>query len=170
MSLYYPEHRVVPGLHQESVWDYPLRPLATPSERHIKVIFGGVTVAETRRSIRVVQRGIPPTYYFPFEDVRADLLEPGGHSSFCEHKGHAEYFHVRVGERTAKNAAWRYLDSPDEATPSGLVAFYAHLLDTCTVDAQVAHAPEWAWLGGWVTPEVVGPFVTREEAETLWHD
>ena len=38
---------------QESVWDYPRPPKLEDSERRIKVVFGGVTLAYTTRAKRI---------------------------------------------------------------------------------------------------------------------
>jgi uncharacterized protein (DUF427 family) len=40
-------------LGQESVWDCPRPPRLEGSDRHIKVVFGGVTLAYTGRAKRV---------------------------------------------------------------------------------------------------------------------
>ena len=42
--------RTEPGPGQESVWDYPRPPRLEDSERRIKVVFGGVTLAYTTRA------------------------------------------------------------------------------------------------------------------------
>ncbi len=102
-------------------------------------------------------------YYLPLEDVRSELLEPSDHHSFCTVKGQADYWTVRVGVRSARNAAWSYAESPDEVTPAGYIAFYAHLLDACLVDDEKATPPPWSWLGGWVTERVVGLFMSHED-------
>src|SRR5690606_12944188 len=66
--------RISPGPGQESVWDYPRSPRVEDSSEHVRVVFGGVVIAETRRAKRVLERSSPPTYYIPPEDVRRDLL------------------------------------------------------------------------------------------------
>jgi uncharacterized protein (DUF427 family) len=158
-----PDAAVQPGPGQESVWDYPRLPAVEWPQERVRVAFAGTMVADSTRAARVLQLGIPPVYYLPPEDVRSELLVPSDHHSFCSLKGQADYWTVRVGERSARNAAWSYPDSPDEVTPAGYVAFYAHLLDACLVDDEKATAPTWSWLGGWVTARVVGPFMSQED-------
>lgn len=63
-----------PGPGQESVWDYPVETRIEPSGRHIQVIFDGQVVADTNRAQRLLERGRPPVYYIPPEDVNRELL------------------------------------------------------------------------------------------------
>ena len=80
---------VPPGPGQESVWDYPRPPPLESTSRRIEVLFAGETIADTRRSLRVLETIHPPTYSLPPQDVRMDLLTPVGGRSFCEWKGGA---------------------------------------------------------------------------------
>ncbi|MCS7289004.1 MAG: DUF427 domain-containing protein, partial [Roseiflexus sp.] len=67
-----PVQRIPPGPGQESVWDYPRPPRVEPTSRRVRVVFGGVTIADTRRALRVLETSHPPTYYIPPEDVRME--------------------------------------------------------------------------------------------------
>ncbi|MBA3714753.1 MAG: hypothetical protein H0W76_20220, partial [Pyrinomonadaceae bacterium] len=49
------QQRIKPGPNQESVWDYPRPPRVEASARHIQVVFGGVMIADTRNSRRVLE-------------------------------------------------------------------------------------------------------------------
>ena len=69
-----------PGPGQESVWDYPRPPRVEPAGRHIRVLFGGVLIAETERALRVLETAGPPVYYLPPDDTRAEYLEPAANS------------------------------------------------------------------------------------------
>src|SRR5215203_5954653 len=92
--------RTEPGPGQESVWDYPRPPRLEDSERRIKVVFGGVTLAYTTRAKRVLETSHPPVYYIPPEDIRMEHLKPAGGvsggASFCEWKGAARYYDVEA--------------------------------------------------------------------------
>ena len=97
-----PTHAVQPGPGQESVWDYPRPPRLEPTARRVRVVLGGVTVADTRRALRVLETSHPPTYYIPPEDVLWEYLEAvPGIGSVCEWKGAARYFSVNAGGRRA---------------------------------------------------------------------
>jgi uncharacterized protein (DUF427 family) len=151
--------RVEPGPGQESVWDYPRPPALEPTTAHLEVVFGGVTIADTRRAYRVLETSHPPNYYFPPDDVMPDALVRTDGSSFCEWKGRAHYFDVRVNDRLASRAAWG-CDAPSErfAAIRGYVAFYPGLVDACFVDGERVTPQDGGFYGGWVTSTVVGPF------------
>jgi uncharacterized protein (DUF427 family) len=151
--------RVEPGPGQESVWDYPRPPALDPSGEHVVVRFGGEVIADTRRPIRVLETSQPPAYYLPVDDVRTDLLRPLDRTTVCEWKGAASYWTVDTGAAVAEAAAWSYLaPTPRFADIAGHVAFYAQLMDECTVDGEVVQANEGSFYGGWITSRVVGPF------------
>lgn len=151
--------RIEPGPGQESVWDYPRPPRLDGTPRRLVVRFNGAVVADTRRGQRVLETSHPPVYYFPPEDVRGEFLVPAAGRSFCEWKGVAGYLTVRVGDREAPKAAWFYADpTPAFEGIRGHVAFYAASMDECSVDGVVAAPQPGGFYGGWVTPDVVGPF------------
>jgi uncharacterized protein (DUF427 family) len=149
----------LPGPGQESVWDYPRPPRLEPAPHHIEVVFNGETVADSRRALRVLETSHPPTYYLPTEDVRMEFLEPCPGSSFCEWKGQASYFDVRVGDRRADKAAWGY-PKPDLRYPelADHVAFYCAAMDRCLVDGEKARPQPGGFYGGWISSQVAGPF------------
>ena len=151
--------RVEPGPGQESVWDYPRPPRLEDSEKRIKVVFGGVTIAYTTRAKRVLETSHTPVFYIPPDDIRMEHLELADGSSFCEWKGAARYYDVDTGERRETRAAWFY-PNPVAAYASlkGYVAFYPSLVDACWVDGEKVRAQEGDFYGGWVTSDVVGPF------------
>jgi uncharacterized protein (DUF427 family) len=151
--------RIEPGPGQESVWDYPRPPALERTGARLRVEVGGEVVAETTQGWRVLETSQPPAYYFPPEDVRADLLVPSTTTTFCEWKGLATYVSVRVGDRVVADAAWRY-DRPTErfAPITGHLAFYPQKADACWVDDEQVAANEGGFYGGWITSKVVGPF------------
>jgi len=66
-----------------------------------------------------------PLYYFPIADVNPKYLQKSDHSTNCQHKGDASYWHVRVGDKIAENAVWSYEDPIESASNfKGLMAFY----------------------------------------------
>ena len=80
------------------------------SPRHVRVFFGGETIVDSKRVKLVREAEVLPIYYFPKEDVRADLFTPSEHKTECPIKGEAAYWSLRVGGKSAENAAWSYLD------------------------------------------------------------
>ena len=147
------------GPGQESVWDYPRPPRLERVEKPIEAFFAGERVVSTARAFRVLETSHPPVYYLPPEDVRMDLLRPAGGGSFCEWKGGAEYLDLVVGDRAAPKVAWRYPTPAAAFAPiAGYLAFYAAPLDRATVGGQAVESQPGGFYGGWVTPEIVGPF------------
>ncbi|MGQ0805503.1 MAG: DUF427 domain-containing protein [Actinomycetota bacterium] len=150
---------VPPGPGQESVWDYPRPPRLEPVEHRLVVVLGGDTIADTTRGFRVLETSHPPNYYLPPDDIVPGALEPSDGRSFCEFKGRAHYFTVRGGDRIEVDAAWGY-DRPSTAFEAitGHVAFYPARMDACFVDGELVTLQDGGFYGGWITPDVVGPF------------
>lgn len=155
----------VPGPDQESVWDYPRPPAVEPSDEHVVVVLGGTVVADSRRTLRVLETSHPPTYYLPLEDVAPGALVPAdGVATWCEFKGRATYLDV-VGQGAdgrhvvVRRAAWTYpTPSPGFERLAGHVALYPGRMTRCTVDGETVDAQEGDVYGGWRTGRVVGPF------------
>ena len=160
--------RVEPGPGQESVWSYPRPPRVERDSRLAVVRFGGETVAESRRCLRVLETASPPTFYLPPEDVRSDLLEPGEATTFCEWKGRAAYLDVVAGGRRAVEAAWTY-PTPNRryASLAGFLAFYPGRVDECTLEGEIVRPQPGRYYGGWITREIVGPF-KGEPGTSVW--
>ena len=60
-----------------------------PDQRHVKVIFAGMTIADSAATLRVEETGHGPVHYFPEKDVRLDLMQPTQHHTTCPFKGEA---------------------------------------------------------------------------------
>ena len=151
--------RIKPGPGQESVWDYPRPPRVEPTGRHLRVVFKGVTVAETRRAQRVLETSHPPVYYIPAEDVAMEQLAEAPGSSWCEWKGRATYYDVVVGDERVERAAWTYREpSSGYEAIRDHVAFYPGRVDACYVDGERVTPQPGDFYGGWITEGVVGPF------------
>jgi uncharacterized protein (DUF427 family) len=145
---------------QESVWDYPRPPALVPDERRVVVTLGGLIVVDTQRALRVLETSHPPTWYLPVDDVAAGALRPAEGSSVCEWKGRAAYLDVVGGAGVvAERAAWTYPEPrhPYEALRDH-VAIYAGPMDRITVEGEEVLPQPGGFYGGWITPEVVGPF------------
>lgn len=150
---------IIPGPGQESAWDYPRPPRLEDCPKHIEVVVDGVTIADSHRAKRVLETSHPPSYYLPPEDIRMDLLVPALKQSWCEWKGKARYFDIRVGERLIEEAAWSYpAPTPAFASIRDHVAFYPQLMDACYVDDERVQPQPGGFYGGWITHDIVGPF------------
>ena len=149
----------MPGPGQESVWDYPRPPRIEPTDRRVRVIVGGVTVADTTHALRVLETASPPTFYIPPADVRLDLLVAESGHTVCEWKGEASYWSIRVGEHVWRSAAWSY---PEPKVSFDAIrdhlAFYAGRVDEAWVEDERVDPQAGSFYGGWVTAEIIGPF------------
>jgi uncharacterized protein (DUF427 family) len=96
-----------------------------PTPKRIRVEVGGEVIADSRRAMLLHEGGLQPVYYFPAQDVRADVLEPSDRHTHCPKKGDASYHSIRAGGQVVENGAWYYPD-PLPGTPpmQGLIAFY----------------------------------------------
>ena len=152
-------NRIPPAPGQESVWDYPRPPRLEDSTKPIQIIFNEVVIAETRQSKRVLETSHPPTYYLPPTDLRLEYFSRSLRSSFCEWKGQAAYYSIRVGDQQAENAAWFYPQpTPEFSSLANYVAFYPSRMRACYLDGELVQAQLGDFYGGWITSEIVGPF------------
>jgi uncharacterized protein (DUF427 family) len=96
-----------------------------PTPKRLRVEVGGVTIADSRHAFMLHEGGLQPAYYFPPQDVRADVLTPSDRHTHCPKKGDASYYTITAGGETVENGAWYYPD-PLPGTPpiTGLIAFY----------------------------------------------
>jgi uncharacterized protein (DUF427 family) len=96
-----------------------------PTPKRLRVEVGGVTIADSRRAMMLHESGQQPIYYFPPQDVRADVLEDSDRHTHCPKKGDASYYTIRAGGEEVKDGAWYYPDPLPGAPPiKGLIAFY----------------------------------------------
>lgn len=151
--------RPQPQPNQESVWDYPRPPRVEPTGKRVQVVFNGVTIADTTRALRVLETSHPPVYYLPPADIQMEYLTGTSQHTFCEFKGAASYWAIKLNGKVAENFAWSY-QSPAlgyEAIKNHL-AFYPSRVDACYVDGERVTAQEGDFYGGWITSDIVGPF------------
>jgi uncharacterized protein (DUF427 family) len=129
------------------------------SAESIRVVLGGVVIAETATSWRVLETSHPPTYYLPRDAFIAGSLVPAAGTSYCEWKGVAQYLDVVGGAERRERAAWTYpTPFSSFAAIAGWVSLYPGQMDEVTVDAERVRAQDGGFYGGWVTDRVVGPF------------
>jgi len=113
------------------------------SNRRVRVVFGGITIADSRHVMLLHEYGRLPVFYFPMEDVRKDVLEATNHRTHSPLKGEASYWTIQVGNRVAEHAAWSYASPlPNGPKVEGYMAFYWDQMDAWyEEDEQVfAHA------------------------------
>ena len=148
------------GSDQESVWDYPRPPRLEPERRRVRVCHGPRLIADSTHAVRVLETASPPTLYIPPMDLLIELIGPlSGHSA-CEWKGRASYWSLQDGDgdRVLEQVAWSYERPYEEFREiAGFLAFYPALL-RCFLGGERVRAQEGGLYGGWITPELRGPF------------
>ena len=79
-------------------------------------------------------------------------------ASLCEWKGAATYWSLDLQGHEIDNVAWSY-EEPfiDFVGIRGYLGFYPSKLECYVGEHRVAPQPG-GFYGGWVTPDVVGPF------------
>jgi uncharacterized protein (DUF427 family) len=108
-----------------------------PVEYRVRGFFGGEAVVDSRRVMMLHETGHLPVWYFPEDDLRADLLEPSQKTTHCPYKGDASYRSIRVGSRVAPDAVWTYSDPIESARfLAAYAAFYWSALDEWFVEDE----------------------------------
>ncbi|MGD1889648.1 MAG: DUF427 domain-containing protein [Cyclobacteriaceae bacterium] len=151
--------RIEPKPGQESVWDYPRPPRVEDVSKHVRVVFNGTVIADTNHAKRVLETSHPPVYYIPPEDIKMDFLHRTQQTTYCEFKGRAGYYTVRVGNKEILEAAWFY-PNPVQGyeTLKDHVAFYPSRMEACYLGDEQVKAQEGDFYCGWITSDIVGPF------------
>ena len=118
-----------------------------------------LTIADSTACYRVLETSHPPVWYVPPGDIRTDLLIPEAGASFCEFKGRAVYWTLRVNGAESKKAAWSYPDPTHPFAPiRDYLAIYPSRVEACYVDEERVTAQPGDFYGGWITSDVAGPF------------
>ena len=151
--------RDIPQPGQESVWDYPRPPRVERTSKRIRIMLNGVTIADSINAYRVLETSHPPVYYIPQRDLRMEYVHRVEGGSFCEFKGAASYWTVKVDGVIRERAAWSY-GNPMQGFEAirDYLAFYAGKMDACYVDDELVKPQEGDFYGGWITSDIVGPF------------
>ena len=153
-----PPFAIAPGPGEESVWDYPRPPRIEPVLREVVVRAGEVEIARTRGALRVLETASPPTVYIPRADVVTAYLHPAPGASYCEWKGAARYWTVATPSLRLEAVGWSCDNPrPEFEDARECVSFYPGRI-ACYMDEVRVQAQPGGFYGGWITPEVVGPF------------
>ncbi len=151
--------RIEPREGQESVWDYPRPPRVEDTDKHIEVFFNDILIADSTDVKRVLETSSPPVYYIPTKDIEMKYFLKSERHSFCEWKGAASYYSIKVHDKTVHDAAWYYPNpTPSFESIRDYVAIYAENMDTCFVDGEIVQSQAGNFYGGWITSDIVGPF------------
>lgn len=103
--------------------DHPIT--IAPNPKRVRVLAGGVVVAETTRALTLKEASYPAVQYIPRADARMELLSRTERTTHCPYKGDASYFSVTANGKALENAVWSYeTPFPAMAEITGYLAFY----------------------------------------------
>jgi uncharacterized protein (DUF427 family) len=112
--------------------DHPIT--ISPVEGNVRVTVAGRIVAESRRTLRLEEKGYPPVYYLPRSDADISLLVRTTHYTYCPYKGDCTYYSIPIGGTKSEYAVWTY-EKPYEAVADiqEHLAFYPTRVDAIEV-------------------------------------
>ena len=91
-------------------------------------------IAESPHVLRLEEKGYPPVYYIPRDDVDMSLLARTAHYTYCPYKGDCTYYSTPMGGTKSEFAVWTY-EEPYEAVAriKDHLAFYPARVDAIEV-------------------------------------
>ncbi len=128
--------------------------------RRVRVSLGGELLAESGAAIALFESNLPPRWYLPLQDVRAELVSTETVTR-CPYKGEAGYYSVQLaGGELEKDLAWYYAEPFDEVRRiAGMVCFFNERVDL-ELDGELHERPESPYSHG-VRSENAPPLQTR---------
>ena len=148
------------GPGQESVWDYPRPPAVVPSDELVRVVHAGHVLAESKRTLRVLETAHAPAYYIPAGDVDWSHLHEVSLRTVCEYKGVASYADLRLpGGPVVPQVCWWY-PRPSRGYEDlvNAVCFYPQRVDRCEVAGEAVTPLPSSFYGDWPTSRIAGPY------------
>ena len=114
-----------------------------PVAETIRVDFGGQTIAQSDRALRLRESRMVPVYYLPVEDVRMEYLTKSDLTTLCPFKGTASYWSIQVNGKKSDDAAWAYENpDPNVADLKGYISFYWNRMDQWYADGEKILIPQ----------------------------
>lgn len=116
------------------------------SNRAVRVVLGGQTVAETERARFLFETGLPARYYIPLDDVRQDFLEASETKTSCPYKGTASYYSATIDGEHFDDVVWYYPDPIAECPRiKDRLCFFNEHVDAIFVDGVAVPRPTTKW-------------------------
>lgn len=148
------------GFGRTSVWDFPRTPRIASEPRRVRVYVGGIPVVSTDRCLQVLEEGHAPRIYVPGQDLKHCELRRLTHSTEVEHIGLATEYTLIAAGSIAHRALWTF------PNPLGqfrrLIGYFGidpGRVERAMVGGLAATRQQGVVQPGWVTDELVGPFV-----------
>jgi uncharacterized protein (DUF427 family) len=118
---------------------------AEPLRRRMRVKLAGEWIADSEDVVLLHEPGRYPVAYFPWADIRSDVLASETRATRHRDLGETAWFTVGVGDRVAAHAAWQHTSLPDHAGMlQGRVAFAWRAMDAFYEEDEriVGHAAD----------------------------
>src|SRR5262249_25740188 len=87
-----------------------------PLRRRMRVLFGGIWIADSENVLLLFEPGRYPVAYFPGSDVTAGSLERTEYTTQHHDLGLTSWYTVRAGAQSAPRGAWQHTNVPDYAS------------------------------------------------------
>jgi uncharacterized protein (DUF427 family) len=85
---------------------------AEPLRRRMRILFGGIWIADSEHVLVLYEPGRYPVAYFPETDVSPDTLQRTETTTRHQDLGLTSWYIVRAGGRSAPRGAWQHVDLP----------------------------------------------------------
>jgi len=86
-----------------------------PLRRRMRVLFGGVWIADSEDVLLLFEPGRYPVAYFPETDIVQNTLQSSEFTTRHQDLGPTEWFAINVGEHSTQRGAWQHTDLPSYA-------------------------------------------------------
>jgi uncharacterized protein (DUF427 family) len=86
-----------------------------PLRRRMRVLFGGIWIADSEQVTLLHEPGRYPVAYFPATDIAPDILHPSEHVTSHHDLGKTAWYSVHAGEHRTPRAAWQHIELPSYA-------------------------------------------------------
>ena len=100
-----------------------------PTDRWVRATLNGETIIDCKRAKLMIESRGEQDYYFPWDDVRHDLLIESDYAETSGYRGQKCFWHLQFGETLVENAAWTYAIKDGRPDFTGYVAFAWNALD-----------------------------------------
>jgi len=100
-----------------------------PAGQRVRVRLGGELIVDTDRAFVVHEKGLPPRYYVPRDEVKAEIQKGEGGAT-CPWKGQWHNLDLSANGKTVKTGAWTYFEPTPVCEPiRDFLAFYTDKMD-----------------------------------------
>ncbi|EBA17167.1 adenylate/guanylate cyclase [Roseobacter sp. SK209-2-6] len=115
----------------------------------VKAERNGIILASSSRARVMYETRLPPTIYFPKEDLAVDLSRKLEKQTFCPFKGTACYHDLKLEDERVPGAVWVYENTlPEASAIEGYVGFMPDELTAFDLGSNVISPPDYGNISG----------------------